>query len=116
MKRELLLQILELTKLQEKALQEEDIELFGKILNDRQILMDKIDNLHKEYPELKLQKEEDVLNDIIFIDNMNNKEFKKKFKEVKNKLNQIRSRKKVNNAYNNPYDKSQGEGIFFDKR
>lgn len=116
MKRELLLQILEITKLQEKALQEEDIDLFTKLLQDRQGLIDQIEALHKQSPELKLQKEEDVLNEILHIETLNNKEFHKQFEEVQTKLNEMRSRKKVNNVYNNPYDISYEEGVFFDKR
>lgn len=115
-KRILLNQILELTKEQTIALQEEDLERFEELVGARGVIMQTIDNLHLQNPELKEQTEELILKEIIAIDNQNREEFNKQFELVKEKLKTIREKKKRDNFYNNPYTIATEEGVFFDKR
>lgn len=116
MKKEILLEILKVTKKQEEALKGEDVDRFEDLLHQRQGLMDQLDLLHENKPEYKLQKEEQVLNEIIQVDTSNKQEYYRQYKEVQEKLKKLRSQKKVGEVYLNPYERSQEEGIFFDKK
>lgn len=116
MKREILLQILEITKKQNNAIKIEDTDAFHVLLEERQKQIEALEVLHQAKPELKEQKEEVLLKEIIALDTENVVAYKKLFEEVKDKLNDMRARKRVNNVYNNPYTMGQEEGIFFDKR
>lgn len=116
MKKEILEEILRLTRLQEEALGEENVEKFQALMADKQVQIDKLEALHHTHPELKEEKEEVLLRQIVTLDQANREKFMKLYEEVKSKLNDIRAKKRVNHIYNNPYDVSQEEGIFFDKR
>lgn len=123
MKKELLEKFLELTKEQTLALQEENIEDFQILLDKRQTIIDQIEELEKTHPEVKQEKHEALLKELIIRDQANVAEYKRQFNEVKQKLedtrkqiSQMRQRQHVSNIYNNPYDLSQEEGIFFDKK
>lgn len=116
MKIEILLRILEITKLQTSALKEEDIEKWSELLSERQKYIDQVELLNKENGKANTLEEEKLLREIIEIDKTNREEFDKQYEEVQKKLRQIRSQKRVGNVYSNPYDVSQEEGIFFDKR
>lgn len=116
MKRQILEEILRLTKLQKEALVEEDVDKFQELMEEKQVQIDKLDTLHREKPETKLQKEEELLREVVTLDQGNQKEFMRQLEEVKRKLSEMRAKKRVNRVYNNPYDVSQEEGIFFDKR
>lgn len=123
MKQQLIERLLELTKQQSKALQEENIEAFGNLLNARQEIMDQITALEAAHPEVKEEKCEELVKELIALDAQNATEYKRQFEEVKQKLqdtrgqiSQMRQRQHVSNIYNNPYDLSQEEGIFFDKK
>lgn len=123
MKEILLKDILEITKAQKEALEKSDLEKFEELLTQKQIKIDAIDKLHKEQPGTKEEKYEDLLKEIISLDGANKIEFERQFEEVKRNLqntrdemNNLRQRQYVNNIYNNPYDISDEEGIFYDKR
>lgn len=123
MKQQLIEKLLELTKKQSKALEEENIEAFGKLLSARQEVMDKITELEAARPEMKEEKHEELVKQLIALDTQNASEYKRQFEDVKQKLqdtrgqiSQMRQRQHVSNIYNNPYDLSQEEGIFFDKK
>lgn len=116
MKREILLHILKLTQDQSRALDEENIELFGQLMNEKQVAIEKLEALHQAQPETKEQKEEVLLKEIVALDQENNKRFMTQFEDVKKKLGDMRAQKRVNHVYSNPYDLSREEGIFFDKR
>ena len=123
MKQQLIEKLLELTKKQSKALEEENIEAFGKLLSARQEVMDKITELEAARPEVKEEKHEELVKQLIALDTQNASEYKRQFEDVKQKLqdtrgqiSQMRQRQHVSNIYNNPYDLSQEEGIFFDKK
>lgn len=116
MKRELLLKILELTKLQAELLKEEKMEEFKNILEDRQVIMSQIDDLHKKYPELKLERHEDILKQLCIIEDENKKEFNRQLEKAKQKLREVRQMKKREDVYSNPYGMYREEGIFFDKK
>nr|WP_307991092.1 hypothetical protein [uncultured Niameybacter sp.] len=123
MKEILLKDILEITKAQKEALEKSDLEKFEELLTQKQVKIDAIDKLHKEQPGTKAEKHEDLLKEIISLDGSNKIEFERQFEEVKKNLqntrdemNNLRQRQYVNYIYNNPYDISDEEGIFYDKR
>ena len=123
MKERLLKDILEMTKAQKEVLEKGDLEVFEALLIQKQTKIDAIDRLHKQQPSTKEEKYEDILKEIIGLDETNRSEFKRQFEEVKknlqntrNEINNLRQRQYVNNIYNNPYDISAEEGIFYDKR
>lgn len=123
MKEILLKDILEITKAQKEALEKSDLEKFEELLTQKQVKIDAIDKLHKEQSGTKAEKHEDLLREIISLDGANKIEFERQFEEVKKNLqntrdemNNLRQRQYVNNIYNNPYDISDEEGIFYDKR
>lgn len=123
MKEKLLNDILEITKAQKKALETSDLDKFELLLAQKQIKIDTINTLHQEQPATKEEKHEALLKEIIALDKDNKVEFERQFEEVKRNLentreqmNDLRQRQYVNNIYNNPYDISNEEGIFYDKR
>lgn len=116
MKKEILIEILEVTRQQQEALGVEDIEEFEVLLHQRQQLMDQLDRLECENPAYKKQIEKEVLKQIIEVDSRNRIEYDRQYKEVQEKLKRLRSQKKVGAVYANPYERSQEEGIFFDKK
>ena len=116
MKRELLEKLLDLTKQQAVALEEDNLKEFKKLINRKKGVMKKIDELHLEHPELKAQKEEELLKEIIDLDKKNQEEFNSQLQDAKKNLAKLRSGRQVSDVYTNPYDLSREEGILFDKR
>lgn len=116
MKKEYLLKLLEITKEQKRVLKKEEIEQFEVLLQERQVLMDQIDKLHQINPEYRQQKEEEILKQIIKLDEENRIEYNKQYNEVQENLKKLRAQKRVGQIYSNPYERSQEEGIFFDKK
>lgn len=115
-KRELIEQLIELTKMQTTALEKEDVDEFIRLLDTRQEVLDQIQVLHEMHPDTKEQHEEELVTQLKEIDDKNRVEFEKQFEEVKKKLREARAMKKREEHYNNPYDISWEEGVFFDKR
>nr|WP_302599116.1 hypothetical protein [uncultured Cellulosilyticum sp.] len=115
-KRALIEQLIEITKLQTIALEKEDIDEYNRLLDERQVALDKIQVLHEVQPETKEQHEEELVTQLKAIDAQNRVEFEKQFEEVKKKLREVRAMKKREEHYNNPYDISWEEGVFFDKK
>lgn len=115
-KRELIQQLIEFTKMQTVALEKEDVDEFIRVLDKRQEILDEIQVLHENQPETKEQHEEELVAQLKEIDYKNRVEFEKQFEEVKRKLREVRVMKKREEHYNNPYDISWEEGVFFDKK
>lgn len=115
-KRELIEQLIEMTKKQTVALQEEDVDRYIELLNGRQAILNQIQVLHEVQPETKEQHEEELVTELKTIDDANRMEFERQFEEVKKKLREVRIMKKREEQYNNPYDISWEEGVFFDKK
>ncbi len=116
MKHQILEQLLALTKQQQQALAQDDMDTFEALLTKRQVHIDTLEQLHLEHPETKEQKETALLQELVSLEEANKKVFNEKFEEVKQKLNQIREQKKVNSLYTNVYARSQEQGIFFDQK
>jgi ribosomal protein L29 len=116
MKKDLLQQILQITREQSVVLQEENMDEFDKLMEQKQVLMNQIDDLHVKEPELKKQKEEELLKEIITLDNQNQEEFNRQLQKVKADLTNLRNQRQVSDVYMNPYDRSYEEGILFDKK
>lgn len=115
-KRELIEELISLTKLQKAALEKEDIDKFNSLLDNRQEVLDRIEALHEGEPETKEQREEERMAELKALDAQNKIEFNTQFEEVKAKLREIRQMKKREEHYNNSYDISWEEGVFFDKK
>ncbi len=103
--------LLEYTKLQSSALQNNNMDEFLKLIEKRQILMDEIDTYKEAYTE----KETSILNEIIYIEGENNMLFVALYNETKDILKNIRKHRKLHKAYM-PYKEQLEEGIFYDKR
>lgn len=116
MKRDLIKQLIELTKQQSIALQEEDVDAFIELLNERQLVLDKIDNLYEGNPQLREQHETDLVKELMTIDERNKIEFERQYNVVKEKLREIRMMKRNEGSYSDPYNISREEGVLFDKR
>lgn len=123
MKQQLLEKILALTLKQQSALQQEDLEGFERLLEEKQEHIDALQVLGASTPHTKEERHEALLKQIVTLDTANNAEFKRQFEEVKANLQKtrrqiqdLRQRQYVNDVYNNPYDLSDEEGIFYDKR
>ena len=61
-------------------------------------------------------KKQELLKMIKVLDDENRNSFDHQLQEVKDKLRQVRLTQKRGVAYNNPYDISYEEGIFFEKK
>lgn len=116
MKRHLLEQLLVLTDQQTSALKKKDLHKFEELMAKKQRIMDEVDKLHIQNPETKLDKCEDLVKKTIKLDQKNRQEFNRQYEEVKGKLSKMRKEQRVAQVYNNPYDISYEEGVFFDKR
>ncbi|WP_069998861.1 hypothetical protein [Cellulosilyticum sp. I15G10I2] len=116
MKKDLLLQMLEVTKLQQTALESEDIDQFQSLMQTKQVIIDQIDQLTNAVPRVLEEADREILLEIAKIDQQNQKEFNMQLDEVKLQLRKIRQLKKRDTMYSNPYGMSQEEGLFIDKK
>lgn len=116
MKKSLIIKLIELTKLQTLALEKENVDEFLELIDKRQEVLNQIQQLQEENPQLKEQHEESLVRELMEIDHKNRVEFEKQFEAVKGKLREIRQMKKREEQYSNPYDISREEGVFFDKK
>lgn len=114
-KREYILELIKLTKLQSEALEKEEVEEFIRLLDKRQEVLECIKDLEQESVEDRIELEA-LINELKALDEKNQVEFTKQYEEVKAKLREIRQRKVGEKSYGNPYDISREEGVFFDKR
>lgn len=114
--RDLINEILTLTKLQKIALSNEDIEEFDRLIEKRQVCMDQIDEITNEPSGALNDEDKQILREVEEIDKVNQEEFCRQFENVKFELRKIRELKKRDNMYSNPYSISSEEGIFFDKK
>lgn len=115
-KREYIIELIRLTKLQTEALEKEKVEEFIRLLDKRQEILELIQTLYEQNPETRGQHEEELINELKAIDTKNQIEFEKQFQEVKANLCNVRQMKRREEHYNNPYDFSMEEGMFFDKK
>ena len=118
-KKECILELIRLTKLQSKALEIQDIELFIDLLDQRKNVLDIVEGIpqHLVLLEGEEEKEErEMMKELISLDNANKDKLGKDMEEVKEELRKIRQHKRTSDNYNNYYNISQEEGLFFDKR
>lgn len=116
MKRELLKELIKITKEQKEQLEIEDVDGYIESLNRRQEILEKLQVLYKETPSLKEQDDHDLIDELIKLDNENRIEFQRQFEETTKKLKEIRSMRKSEIKYSTPYSIATEEGVFFDKR
>ena len=115
-KREYIIELIRLTKLQAEALEKEEVEEFIGLLDKRQEVLELIQTLHEQYPETREQHEEELINELKTLDAKNRIEFERQLEAVKEKLREVRQMKAREACYGNPYDIAREEGMFFDKR
>lgn len=116
MRQTYLKQLLDNTKEQKYLLEIEDMDGFGKLVEEKQLVLDKIEVYNKQHQESLTQSERSLIEEIQKVDAENCKKFESQFEQVKQKLRDIRHSKVGNNTYNTPYGVWQEEGIFFDKK
>ena len=118
-KKECILELIRLTKLQTKALEMDDVELFITILGQRKDILDIVEGIPQHFallPPEQEKEERDMMRELIELDNANKSKLGNSMDEVKKELRKIRQHKKTSDNYNKRYDISQEEGMFFDKR
>lgn len=116
MRKQYLEEVLNLTKKQSEVLSYKNLEDFEEILNQKQLMIEKIEAL-KEQGKLPLTEEErEILVQIQEIDTRNRVEYEKQLQDVKDELKRIRTLKARENYFNSTYNVAMEEGIFLDKR
>ena len=116
MKRELLEKLIEITKKQQVLLEQEEVESYIELLDERQNILEQLNELYIKHPELKQQNDADLLDELKRLDEENKVEFERQFEETKRKLREVRMMKKNETQYTNPYSVAREEGVYFDKR
>ena len=104
---EYLKHLYELTSKQREALVIEDIEGFQRLINEKQLYMNKVDQLDKELSQLEEKSLEEIsescrgiLSTIIEADSENRLMATGIFEAIKEKIGKVRQGKRVHNAYN----------------
>jgi hypothetical protein len=115
-KKALINEILNLTKLQGVALEDDAIDEFASLIEKRQVCMDKIDEIINLDASVLDDEDKQILLQATEVDQKNKKEFERQFEDVKIQLRKIRDLKKRDTIYSNPYDTSVEEGVFIDKK
>jgi len=116
MKKDLINEMLRLTKLQTAALEDDNIDEFTSLMEKKQICIDKINEMTNNNPAVLDEDDRVILLQTVEVDKKNREEFNTQFEEVKLQLRKIRSLKKRDAFYSNPYDVSAEEGMFIDKK
>lgn len=112
-KREFLLrEILQNTKSQSKAIEEDNLEVLATLIDQRDSLMQQVDNL----PVYKSESIKEILSEIVNIDNTNQALMNKEFEHIKSELRKIRIGKQQEQNYRNEYGTYREEGVFFDTK
>lgn len=109
-------QLLDYTSQQQVVLEAENIDAFGKLVEKKQIVFNKLEVYNNEHQDELNLSERSLVEAIQEVDVNNRKVFEVQFEEVKQKLRGIRRSKVGSNSYNEPYGVWQEEGIFFDKK
>lgn len=112
MKKIYLGQLLEITRQQQVALQENAYEQYIKLLYERGPLIKELEELLKKDP-LTVE-ERDTLIEIKRIDDENNAEYHRQYAYTKEMLKKLNDLKPKNMQYVNPYD-MLATGLNFDK-
>jgi hypothetical protein len=133
-----------ITKSQQDAIKTSNDELLEKLVNEKQVVIDKlncndfeflnnfnemkkilnVDDISKAnlemYPKLKIVKElvaeiKKIGNEINETDNINRSSLNKEMEELRGEIEEITSRKKVSNAYANVYKQNEAS-YYFDRK
>ena len=102
--------------MQQKALEKEDIESFEHFMQQKEQCIKAIDEEGILQDISQDANRQELLKMIKVLDDQNRTRFDHQLQEVKDKLRQVRLTQKRGIAYNNPYDISYEEGIFFEKK
>lgn len=116
MRKHYLEQALALTMEQTRALQYRDLEMFSKAVNEKQEIINALEQIKLETTTPLSEEEKDIVKKIAEIDESNIKEYHLQFDQTKAEIRRFRQLKRRDHYYNNGYDISREEGIFFDKK
>ena len=111
-KQKMLMLLLDYTKMQTAALDNDNLEELSKIIQEKQIIIEQINLLRKEIT----SKEREILEDIAKIDKENQIRFNLNFEEIKKNLKNVRDQKKVHKSYTSYYQEDMSEGVFYDEK
>lgn len=131
-KKLLLEEMLLFTKQQAKALKDENFEELEKLLDEKDVIIEKIDDIDLRFRSLKLEGQvedeetlsllsqiEKVLNNIKILDDANNKKLSQAMTEMKGDLKDLRQGKRAVDGYrsSDPYQTfaSLGGTLFIDQ-
>lgn len=106
-------QLLNITKEQNKVLFEDDYEKFISLLEERQVVVDQIEEVNKI--QAFTNEERAILLEVKKLDEENTKEYNRQLEEVKEELRRINQMKEKNIQYINPYE-AFSKGIYFDRK
>lgn len=107
-------ELLEQTKQQNTYIFNGDYEKYIEVLENRQELFNKINDITKEN-EVFSQEEKYLIMEIKTINEENKKEYYRQFEEAKEQLNKINRAKRVGQQYINPYGEAFISGLHFDR-
>lgn len=112
---ELIVTIYEITLDMNRSLKEGNFEEFEKLLNDRNTLISRVDDLKNKDTDFDYtSRAQQLLKDILIIDQLMAPQVEKSVIEIKALLNQIKKQKQVSKQYT-PYIK-QTNGVFLDSK
>lgn len=113
MRKDNLIQLLQVTLEQRDVLSDDNYERFIELLEVRQSLIEKIEEVNREQP--LTGEEKSVLLQINEIDSQNIEEYNKQLEQAKMELKKINQLRAKNQQYINPYG-LLGKGIYFDNK
>lgn len=116
MRKELLEKILQMTKRQEQSLDILEIDEFINLLEEKQKVMNEIDEINEYEPQELTSEERNILMSIKELDEKNKKCFNLELENTKEELRKMRQFKQRDDYYTNPYSQTQEEGLFIDKK
>lgn len=116
MRKQYLEEVLNLTRKQSESLSYKNLEDFEAILNQKQVMIEKIEALNKNGKLPLTEEEREVLIQIQEVDTSNRVEYEKQLQDIKDELKRIRTLKARENYFNSTYNPAMEEGMFLDKR
>ena len=104
MKKTYLLNLLDITKRQNVEIQKNEIDKFILLMQERQEIIDILEELNNQTGVSLNDEEKDILLEIRKIDEENKQEYYRQFEEVKTQLRQVRNMLKSEQQYMNIYE------------
>lgn len=116
MKKKLLYDILDFTKREKEALEDEDITRLEMLTRRKREFVEQLVKLQQENPEEKDEEFIRISDEIKQLDAENTAELQRQMDEVKEELRKVRQVKRGANNYVNPYGQTFSSGHYFDQK